>query len=113
MEKIIDELGEPGKCKVVSLKGQKTCQIVTGADRDNTTALASCAPDGKALPSLITYQGMNVQTSRHPNLQRDHPNYPWLYANKSGWMDADFEEKKFEEKTRTYKGGTVATHSNL
>ena len=67
----MDESGlpsEPGKCKVISLKGQKTCQIVTGAGLDNTTFLASCSADGSTLASLIIYQGMNVQTSWHPKL---------------------------------------------
>ena len=100
---------KPGNCKVISLKDQKICQIVTGADRDNTTIVASCSADGNALPPLIIYQGMKVQISWRPYLQRDHPNYPWVYANKSGWMEANIFYnwfKIFEEKARTYKGGT-------
>ena len=38
---------EPKKCKVISLKGQKTSQIVTGSDRDNTTVLATISASRK------------------------------------------------------------------
>lgn len=59
-----NELGEPGKCKVVSLKGQKTCQIVTGADRDNKTALAPCTPDGKAFFDVAAFELMKSSRGR-------------------------------------------------
>ena len=48
---------EPKKCRVVSQKGQKTLQIVTGSDRDNTTVLAAVSASGTALPPLIIFQG--------------------------------------------------------
>ena len=77
-----------------NVKGQKFSQIVTSADCDKTTVLASCSADGKVLPHLIIYQEMNVQTSWRPNLQRDHPNYPWLYGNKSSTNGSKFSKKK-------------------
>lgn len=63
-KKKINELGEPGKCKVVSLKGQKTCQIVTCADRDNKTALAPCTPDGKAFFDVAAFELMKSSRGR-------------------------------------------------
>ena len=90
LEKTIDELGivdrpdlvwnldesglpsEPGKYKVISLKGQKTCQIVTGADRDNTTVLAFCSADGKTLPPLLIYQ----ITPDYMQIRMDRGRYP-------------------------------------
>ena len=58
-----DETGilhEPKKCKVVSLKGQPTLQIITGSDRDNTTILAAVSGSGETLPPLITFQEKQV-----------------------------------------------------
>ena len=53
-----DESGlphKPKKSKVVSLKGQKTIQIVTGSYRDNTTVLAAVSASGAVLPPLIIF----------------------------------------------------------
>ena len=61
-----DESGlpsEPKKCKVISLKGQKTLQIVTGSDRENTTVLAAVSASGKTFSPLIIFQGKQVQTT--------------------------------------------------
>ena len=55
-----DESGlpsEPKRCKVLSLKGQPTLQIVTGSDRENTTVLAAASASGKVLPPLIVFSG--------------------------------------------------------
>eukprot|EP00111_Clytia_hemisphaerica_P004974 TCONS_00014297-protein len=85
---------EPGKCKVVSLKGQKTCQIVTGSDRQNTTVLAAVSASGKALPPLILFKGQQVQTTWRPSRQ-DREYFPWIYANSRGWMTGDTFHKWF------------------
>ena len=47
---------DPKKCKFVSLKGQKTMQIVTGSDRDNTTVLAAVSATWAVLPPLIIFR---------------------------------------------------------
>ena len=101
-----DESGlpsEPGKCKVVSLKGQRTCQIVTGSDRENTTVLAAVSASGKALPPLILFKGQQVQTTWRPSRQ-ERKYFPWIYANNKGWMTGDTFHKWFiqwEKVTRT------------
>jgi len=95
-----DESGlpsEPKKCKVISLKGQPTLQIVTGSDRDNTTVLAATSASGKVLPPLIIFQGKQVQTTWRPQIAADADNYPWIYANASGWMKSDIFFKWFVE----------------
>ena len=51
---------EPKKCCAVSQKEQKTLQIVTGSDRDNTTVLAAVSASCTALPHLIIFQGKQV-----------------------------------------------------
>ena len=101
-----DESGlphDPKKCKVVSLKGQKTMQIVTGSDRDNTTVLAAVSASGAVLPPLIIFQGKQVQTTWRPSTAANHQCYPWIYANEKGWMKSDIFSKWFcewESRTR-------------
>ena len=88
----VDESGvphEPKKCKVVSLKGQPTLQIITGSDRDNTTILAAVSGSGETLPPLIIFQGKQIQTTWRPSTKPDHKFYPWIYANEKGWMKSD------------------------
>ena len=56
---IVDESGvpqEPRKCKLVSLKGQPTLQIITGSDRDNTTILVAVSGSGETLPLLMIFK---------------------------------------------------------
>ena len=102
-----DESGlpsEPKKCKVISLKGQKTLQIVTGSDRDNTTVLAAVSTSGKTFPPLIIFQGKQVQTTWWTTTNANHEFYPWIYSNEKGWMKADIFHKWFVEweiKSRT------------
>ena len=108
-----DESGlphEPKKCRIVSLKGQKTLQVTPGSDRENTTVLATCSAAGKALPPLIIFSGMSVQTTWRPNIPLHDENYPWQYATKSGWMEYEIFYKwfkLFEEKTRTFDNDGV------
>ena len=47
---------EPRKCKLVSLKGQPTLQIITGSDRDNTTILVAVSGSGETLPLLMIFK---------------------------------------------------------
>ena len=44
------------KCKVLSLKGQPTLQIITGSDRDNTTILVAVSGSGETLPLLMIFK---------------------------------------------------------
>ena len=93
------------KCKVLSLKGQPTLQIITGSDRDNTTILAAVSGCGETLPPLIIFQGKQNQTTWHPSTKPDHKFYPWIYANEKGWMKSDIFYKWFvewEKKTLSY-----------
>ena len=88
---------KPKKCKVLSLKGQPTLQIITGSDRDNTTILAAVSGCGETLPLLIIFQGKQIQTTWHPSTKPDHKFYPWIYANEKGWMKSDIFYKWFVE----------------
>ena len=124
LKKVIDELGiadrpdliwncdesglphEPKKCKVISARGQKTLQIVPGSERENTTVMAACSASGKALPPMVVFQGMQVQSTWRPVLPPDSQYYPWIYCNSSGWMDSSTFYKwfeKFEQDTRSYE----------
>ena len=80
---------KPKKCKVVSLKGQLTLQIITGSDRDNTTILAAVSGSGETLPLLIIFQGKQIQTIWHSSTKPDHKFYTWIYANENRWMKSD------------------------
>ena len=101
-----DETGmphEPKKCKVISVKGEKTLQVVPGCDWENTTVLAACSASGKVLPPLIIHPGQQVQLAWRPNITGTD-RYPWQHANPSGWMMTDIFYKwfqLFEEWTRT------------
>ena len=88
---------DPKKCKVVSLRGQPTYQIVTGSDRDNTTVLAAMSSSRETLPSLMIFQGKQVQTTWQPSTKSTHKYYPWIYANDLGWMKSDVFFKWFLE----------------
>ena len=55
---------------------------------------------------MIVFTGKFVQTTWKQNHQASYNNYPWLYANPSGWMDSDTFFKWFEEweiKTRVFE----------
>lgn len=95
---------QPKKCKVISCKGQKTLQIVTGSDRDNTTILAAVSASGKTFPPLIIFPGKQVQTTWRPATDANQEFYAWIYLNEKGWMKADIFHKWFVEweiKSRT------------
>ena len=85
------------KCRVVSQKGQKTLQIVTGSDRGNTTVLAAVFASGTPLPPLIIFQGKQVQTTWRPSSDPTSEHFPWIYTNESGWIKADVFHKWFVE----------------
>ena len=88
----MDETGlpyEPKKCKVISEKGQKTLHIVPGSGRENTTVVGACSASAIKLPPLIIFQGKHVQSTWRPTMSASAPNYPWIYPNKSGWMDSE------------------------
>ena len=101
-----DETGiphEPKKCKVVSQKGAKTLQVISGADRENTTVMAACSASGQVLPPLIIYPCQQVQLAWRPSIT-DKSKCPWQYANPSGWMTTDVFYKWFqlwEQQTQT------------
>ena len=55
---------------------------------------------------MVIFPGQYVQSTWKPNMEANSENYPWIYGNKSGWMDSQtffkwFEQ--FEEKTRYFE----------
>ena len=92
---------QPKKCKVISCKGQKTLQIVTGSDRDNTTILAAVS----ARKNIPIFDYLSRET-RDPNSNANHEFYPWIYSNEKGLMKANKFHTWFVEweiKSRTEK----------
>ena len=63
---------EPRKSKVISLKGQKSLQIMTGSDRGNSAVLAAVSASGKTVRPLIIFQGKQVQTTWRPTKNANH-----------------------------------------
>ena len=59
-----------------------------GADRENTTVMAACSASGRFLPPMIIFPGQHVQSTWKPTTLATSENYPWIYANKKGWMDS-------------------------
>ena len=54
---------------------------------------------------MIIFQGQHVQPTWRPTVE-DKELHPWLYCNKSGWMDSEAFYKwfqKFEENTRKFE----------
>ena len=67
--------------------------------------MAVVSASGVKLPPMIVFEDAHVQTTWRPTIPKDSPNYLWIYANKSGWMDSGTFYKWFEEwesKTRSY-----------
>ena len=67
--------------------------------------MAVCSASGKSLPPLVIFPSQHVQTFWKPETEANASNYPWIYANKSGWMDSStfFKWfKEFEERTKTF-----------
>ena len=53
---------------------------------------------------MIVFEGQHVQNTWRPQTPKSDPDYPWLFANESGWMTSDTFYKWFvqwEEKTRS------------
>ena len=88
---------EPRKSKVISLKGQKTLQIMTGSDRGNSAVLAAVSASGKTVRPLIIFQGKQVQTTWRPTKNANHEFWPWIYSNEKGWTKVDIFHKWFVE----------------
>lgn len=81
-----------------------------GADRENTTIMAAVSASGRKLPPMIIFEGAHVQTTWRPEILKNSPNYPWLYANKSGWMDSETFYRWFEEwekQTRSFEDNVL------
>ena len=67
--------------------------------------MAVCSASGKFFPLLVIFPVQNVQTSWKPEIGANASNDPWIYTNKSGWMDSStfFKWfKEFEERTKTF-----------
>ena len=61
-----DESGfpaDPASCQVVGPRGAKTFKVTCGPSRQNTTILAACNADGKALLPMVVFKGKNFQSS--------------------------------------------------
>lgn len=59
---------------------------------------------------MIVFEAQFVQTTWRPTIPKNSKNYPWLYANPSGWMTSDTFYRWFEEwetNTRTYKDDEI------
>ena len=59
--------------------------------------MAAVSAAGQKLPPMIVFEGAQVQTTWRPDIPKNNPNYPWLYANKSGWIDSETFYRWFEE----------------
>ena len=73
---------------------------------EKTLVLAACSGSGKFLLPMVIFPGQHVQSTWKPNMEANSENYPWIYVNKSGWMDSQTFFKwfePFEEKTRYFE----------
>ena len=50
--------------------------------------MVACSAAGECIPPLILFPGQRVQTSWIPDVEASHPNYPWLFSSKKGWIDS-------------------------
>jgi len=54
---------------------------------------------------MIVFKGKFIQTTWRPDISKEDPNYPWIFANPSGWMDSPTFYKwfvEFEMATRVF-----------
>ena len=61
-----DESGfpiDPGRSKVVGVKGEVSYKVTSGAGRENITMLAACNAAGRAIDPLILFTGLNFQNT--------------------------------------------------
>ena len=58
--------------------------------------MAACSAAGEYLPSMVIFQGQHVQSTWKPNIENEQL-HPWIYCNKSGWMDSETFYNWFEE----------------
>ena len=80
--------------------------MIPGSDRENTTVMGACNAAGRDLPPMVIFEGLQVQSTWRPKVKPDAAYYPWIFSNKSGWMNSETFYKwfeKFEEETRVYK----------
>ena len=67
--------------------------------------MAACSAADEYLPPMVVLQEQHVQSTWKPNI-KDNDLFPWIYCNKSVWMDSGMFYKWFEEfekTTRRYK----------
>ena len=58
--------------------------------------MAAYSAAGEYLPPMVVFQGQHVQSTWKPIIT-DNGFFPWIYYNKSGWMDRGTFYKWFEE----------------
>ena len=81
-----DESGfptDPGKCKVVSVRGEKAYKVTQGQGRENITTLTTCSAAGQVLDPMIVFASKNLQTTWKGD--KALPN-TWYSILDSGWM---------------------------
>ena len=89
---------DPSKRKTIGTKGQKTVRVTCGANRENTTVLATCCADGTSHPPLIIFKGQRMQTT----WQADNPVPGTQYAaTPNGWMTTEVFEQFFQKFAQT------------
>ena len=99
----LDESGfpsDPSRWKTVGPVGKKTVRVSCGANRENTTVLAVCCADGKALDPLIVFKGKNLMSNWRGNNVLPNTYYG---VSDSGWMTTGIFHswfEKFVEETR-------------
>ena len=75
--------------------------------------LALASASGQVLPPFIIFSGKQDQTAWRPQVNPD-TEYPWIFANASGWMTTDTFFKwlvEWEASTRsTLEDGTIKPH---
>ena len=78
--------------------------------------MAAVSAAGEKLPPMIVFKGVHVQMTWRPDIPKTSNMYPWLYANKSGWMTAETFFKWFEEwevKTRLLHSAHNSSLDNI
>ena len=108
----VDESSLPSeskKCHVGLQMEQKTLQIVTGSDKDNTTILTTSSTSGTTLLPLIISQGKQGQTTWRPFWDPTREHVPWIYPNESGWIKVGvfhigFVEREVRRRTANNEG---------
>ena len=86
---------DPSKTSYVGIKGEKSIKVIPGANRTNTTVLATICADGMPLDPFIIFKGQQLRNNYlGSDIVKELPN-TGFGKSKNGWMTVDIFHEWF------------------